>query len=80
MYVPVSTTASPTAIELGQKITDLIGEYRMQRPGVSGEDVRQALRIAGSQTAPGINVMRVMILVALGFLLAGFLAFRAWMR
>ena len=69
---PVHSLASPTALDLGQRIVNAVQEYRQTHPGTSDEDVREALRIA-SMNAPGggRRGVRVAILAATVAALAG---------
>jgi len=49
---PVQSVASSTALDLGQRLANLVQEYRQTHPGTSAEDVRQAFRVA-AQVNPG---------------------------
>jgi hypothetical protein len=62
---PVHSFASPTALDLGQRIVNAVQEYRQTHPGTSDEDVREALRIASMNgPAGGRRGARVAILAA----------------
>jgi hypothetical protein len=61
---PVHAYGSPAALELGQRLANVIHEYRASRPGTSGEEVRQALRIAGQTTTDGADRRRIVLVVA----------------
>jgi hypothetical protein len=62
---PVQTIASATALDLGQRIVNLVQEYRQTHPGTSADDVREALRLATLNTpAGGRRRARVAVLVA----------------
>ncbi|MFH1143362.1 MAG: hypothetical protein V1774_02320 [Candidatus Eisenbacteria bacterium] len=79
IVIPTPASASPAAMELGQRIVNLIEEFHRQRPGTSAQDVRQALRIAATHSAP-MQRMRVMILVLVALLVGSVIAFWARMR
>lgn len=63
---PVQAYGSPAALELGQRLANVISEYRASRPGTTAEDVRQALRIAGQTTGGGADRSRTVLIVAAG--------------
>jgi len=65
VFVPTvpNQSASPFAMELGQKITTVIQEYRQSHPGLSGREVRDALRIA-EMAGGGYSAARSVILAA----------------
>jgi len=79
IVIPTPSVASPAAMELGQKLVNVIEEFRAARPGTSGTDIRQALRIASLHAAPMQRTLRfVLMLVAV--LVAGALALLAALR
>jgi hypothetical protein len=61
---PVHAYGSPAALELGQRLANVINEYRASRPGTTGEDVRAALRIAGQTVGNGADRRRTVLIVA----------------
>ena len=52
MFVPVSSQASPAAMELALRITNTIREFQAGRSDVTPRDVRHALRMAELSTGP----------------------------
>jgi hypothetical protein len=62
---PVHTVASPTALDLGQRILSLVQEYRQTHPGTTADDVGEALRLAAMNVpAGGRRRARIAVLVA----------------
>lgn len=77
MFVPpVTSTGSPAALELAQRIVSVIQEYRTSHPDVSGREIYQALRIAERHSG-SVDVRRFVLVIAVALLLAGLLF--AWM-
>ena len=72
MFVPVSSQASPAAMELALRITNVIREYQQERSDVSGRDIRHALRMAELST--GSAPPKALVLAVVTALLAGGLA------
>ena len=72
MFVPISSHASPAAMELALKINNVIREYQQERSDVSARDIRQALRMAELST--GSAPPRALILGVMTALLAAGLA------
>jgi hypothetical protein len=71
-FVPVVVpppTPSPQAEELGQRLAQVIHDYRQQHPEMSGLELRQALRIALLRAGGGNETPAVF--VALAVALAG---------
>jgi hypothetical protein len=68
------THTSATAIDLGDKLTQFIREYRGTRGGVTDTDVRHALRLAEHDTGVSLRRGTVSVL-ATGFILAGVFAY-----
>jgi hypothetical protein len=68
---PVHSSASPTALELAQRIANAIAEYRQTHPGVSSTDIREAMRIAAASTgADGNRRFAIIAAVAVAMLVA----------
>ncbi len=74
MFIPVAPnqSSSPFAMELGQKLTMVVREYQQSHPGLRGSEVREALRIAetnsGAAGARGylglvVTMLAVLVLV-----------------
>jgi len=61
---PVQAYGSPAALELGQRLANVISEYRASRPGTTADDVRQALRIARQAAGDGADRSRTVLIVA----------------
>jgi hypothetical protein len=75
MYIapPPSSGTSYTALELAQKIVNIIQEFKQSHPGMGERDIHRALRLAALQT--GATGRRPVILaIAIGLLLLGILA------
>jgi len=77
MFVPMATPsqASAAAMELGQRLVNVIEEYRRQHPGMTDEDIRLALRIASQHSAGASQRIRMLTILTIGLLVAGLLAF-----
>ncbi len=75
IVVPVRTNASPTALELAQRISSTVEQFERERPGTTRDDIRQALRIVISDRAPFTRwkVMLIALLAALFAVLAAYL-------
>jgi hypothetical protein len=71
---PLLTHTSATAIDLGDKLTQFIREYRGTHGGVTDVDVRHALLLAEQRAGVSPRRGTVSVLAA-GFLLAGIFAF-----
>jgi hypothetical protein len=69
---PVQRYASPAALDLGQRLANVVQEYRRTHPGVSDADVRQAYRVA-LECVGGSGRRTAALLVGLG-VAAAFLA------
>lgn len=67
---PVHAFGSPAAIELSQKLAHAIQEYRQTHPGVSADDVRDALRIV-AQSETGASRRRLIVMGAVTAMLLG---------
>jgi hypothetical protein len=85
VFVPVhpNLPTSPFALELGQKLSGVVEEYRRTHPGMSRRDVRDAFRVA--QTASGDGgwrrVLTTLVTVAIASgLFAEILGARWWRR
>ena len=74
IVIPTPPSASPAAMELGQRLVNMIEEFERNRPGTSKEDVRQALRIATAHAAPLRNAMRRLILILIALLVGSVFA------
>jgi hypothetical protein len=74
-YVPVTPATSQNAQRLADELKRVIEEHKRAHPGLSGADIQQALRLAG--TATGAQTPRRLILVGVWALLfaLGLLAF-----
>lgn len=74
MFVPVQAQASPAAMELALKITNVIREFQQGRSDVSSRDIRHALRMAELSTGAGapraMILGAVMVALAVGLILA----------
>jgi hypothetical protein len=74
MFIPVSTQASPAAMELALKLTNVIREYQQTRSDVTSRDIRHALRMTELSTGAGaprvIILGAVMLALAAGLILA----------
>jgi hypothetical protein len=62
---PVQSVASPAALDLGQRLANVVQEYRQTHPGTSGEDVRQAFRVAAQVNAGGAGRRSIALGIAL---------------
>ena len=78
IVIPTPASASPAAMELGQRLVNVIEDFRRQRPGTSAEDVRQALRIAAAHSGARPVMLKLAIALLVGVVVAATLAF--WMR
>jgi len=76
---PVTSSGSPAALELAQKISATIREYQQTHPGVSAGDIGDALRIAaqgrgaarrGPVAAAVVASLVVGVMIALGVMRA----------
>jgi hypothetical protein len=68
------THTSATAIDLGDRLTQFISDYRGMHGGVTDTDVRHALRLA--ELNAGVSLRRgTASVLAAGFLLAGVFAY-----
>jgi len=77
-YVPVISTSappSPRARELGSQMAGLIDEFRRQNPGTTGDDIRQALRLAAPDAGTTSRAHLAITVGALLLLLLGGLFF-----
>jgi hypothetical protein len=53
MFVPIQSQASPAAMELALRITNVIREFQEGRTDVKSRDIRRALRMAELSTGAG---------------------------
>ena len=77
-FVPVIVPpheASPTAVELGRRLSETIDAFSREHTGTSAEDVRDALRIAASRGAAGISARAAAPILAAAVAIAGLLAY-----
>ncbi|MFC1573425.1 hypothetical protein ACFL6M_07490 [Candidatus Eisenbacteria bacterium] len=71
MFVPpVKSQASPTALELGQRIINTIQEFQAGHPGTSATDIQSALRIAETNTA-AVSRRKIIKILLLGLFVFG---------
>lgn len=63
VVVPVRTNASPTALDLAQRIAATVEQFERERPGTTQDDIRQALRIVISER--GVFARWKFLLIAL---------------
>lgn len=77
MFIPPATPAqaSATAMELSQRLVQMIEAYRQQHPGTSDRDIQMALHITTQHSGGTARRTRMMVIILLGTLLAGLLAF-----
>jgi hypothetical protein len=77
MIVPVvpPPPPSPRAQELGHRLAQVVRDYTVEQPRVSGRDVQQAFMVARQQLRPEMGGSRatVALVVALMVLLLGLL-------
>jgi hypothetical protein len=76
LYVPVvpPQPPSPRTRELADLLTHAIEEYEKYHPGVSGEEVRAALRLAAQASRKaGPDPRPIIVAAALAAILVGFL-------
>jgi hypothetical protein len=74
MYVPAqSPPPSAQAMDLGQRITDVVRQYLAENPGVGSTDVTQAFAVArrSLRSELGVRGSRVLILLLVGLAVLG---------
>ncbi len=61
MYIPIPPQMPPSreAVELGERLTDLIESYQLDHPDMSALEVHQAVKMAQSQTTSGATTPAV---------------------